>query len=79
MFIYPNPASDILNIAIKTDEKSETMIQILNSLGQVVYNKPVSLNIGENSIKLDVDDLKNGIYFVRTDINDKIITNKFVK
>ncbi len=56
--IFPNPASDILNI-ISSEEISE--IEIVNTLGQVVYRTEVN---SDNAV-CDVEDLPSGVYVVR--------------
>ena len=56
--LFPNPATDILNIA-----SSETIseIEIVNVMGQVV--KRIEVN-ADNAV-CDVEDLKSGVYVVR--------------
>lgn len=56
--IFPNPATDILNIT-SSEEISE--IEIVNTLGQVVYRKEVN---SDNAV-CDIEDLPSGVYMVR--------------
>ncbi len=74
--IYPNPATDILNI---TSSEAISEIEILNVMGQVV--KRIEVN-SDNAV-CDVEDLKAGVYFVRIYGNSRTSTTlserKFVK
>ena len=56
--IFPNPASDILNI---TSSEPISEIEIVNVMGQVV--KRIEVN-SDNAV-CDVEDLRSGVYVVR--------------
>ena len=56
--IFPNPANDILNI---TSSETISEIEIVNTLGQVVYRKEVN---SDNAV-CDIEDLPSGVYMVR--------------
>ena len=56
--LFPNPASDILNI---TSSETISEIEIVNVMGQVV--KRIEVN-ADNAV-CDVEDLKAGVYVVR--------------
>ncbi len=64
--LYPNPTSSILNI--KTNSKTISEIEIINSLGQTVLKQKYSESI-------DVSKLSPGCYFIR--INNSY--SKFIK
>ena len=56
--IYPNPASDILNI---TSSETISEIEIVNVMGQVVKR----LEVNADNAVCNVEDLKAGVYMVR--------------
>lgn len=56
--IFPNPATDILNI---TSPETISEIEIVNTLGQVVK----SIEVNSDSAVCNVEDLKAGVYMVR--------------
>lgn len=60
MRIYPNPATEVLNIDFLS-EPVDGALTIYNSLGQVV--KTIS-NIRSNSVSIETADFANGMYFV---------------
>ena len=70
--IYPNPTSNVLNIEASGNVQS---LAIYNTLGQEVMNKEVS---GTN-VRLDVSELNAGIYIVKTNVDGKISSTKFIK
>ncbi len=56
--LYPNPASEIISIKISNNKKGE-MIQIYNSVGQLVKAKEII-----ETAEIKIDDLQKGVYFV---------------
>ena len=60
--IYPNPASDNLTIAAK---KTVHKISLIDEYGRTV--KSISVSIPSNLIKVPIEDLKSGAYFVQID------------
>lgn len=70
--IFPNPARD--HIKITADENIEE-VTIRDMNGQVVYSNLFN----SNEIKLQLNELKDGIYFVQTKMNSNIITSKIIK
>lgn len=71
--IYPNPASDIVNI--KSSYPVET-IEIYDALGNKTTISPV--NYSENNIQLKINDLSKGIYFLRIKADNKVFSQKLI-
>lgn len=71
--IYPNPATSEINLAIPNNE-SIVSIKIYNQNGQLVKQifKP-------NAEKINISDLKTGIYFIRTDTDTNRYLSKMIK
>lgn len=72
--VYPNPATEILNIKTNNDE-TILEVQLINSLGQVLSKK--SLNAKETVI--NVQGLKAGFYLAQVRTANGVITKKFIK
>jgi hypothetical protein len=70
--LYPNPTTNVLNIE---SEGTIQNIAIFNVLGQEVVNKSTN----ESSIRLDVSGLNAGVYLVKTIIDGKVSSTKFIK
>jgi hypothetical protein len=62
--IYPNPASEIINIEL-IDKNNENTVRFYNALGQLLLSKTFS---GQKT-EIDVSGFSNGIYLIK--INDK--------
>ncbi|MCF0207475.1 MAG: T9SS type A sorting domain-containing protein [Bacteroidales bacterium] len=71
--IYPNPASNILNLQLNDIDNGT--LQIISLNGEIM--KEVQLNGECNSI--NISDLENGNYLYRVLSRDKVISGKFAK
>jgi hypothetical protein len=71
--IYPNPASDILNIAFINNQNLKQEVLIFNAIGQLI--KKMELFPTE---QINISDLPDGLYFVRLPICFNQ-TQKFIK
>ncbi|MBI9039681.1 MAG: T9SS type A sorting domain-containing protein [Bacteroidales bacterium] len=69
ILIYPNPASDVLNIASNNKIKH---IEILNFIGQNFFNK----KLDNNNIEINTSAFKSGIYFIRIETENGLKTKK---
>ncbi len=73
--IYPNPASS--SITINFVEKSkETLIEIMNDLGQLVYSEKADDCTKDCSKIIDMSPFMNGIYLFRIHTNGITYTKK---
>ena len=73
---YPNPASSTIYIQYELHDKTTQEVQlVLHSLtGSVIKTIPV--NAFENTIKIDVKDMAQGIYFCSLKINGVISSSR---
>ena len=76
--VYPNPATDVLNIEVNASQSSEMSINIYNLMGQKVMEKNVNLNMGINTPSINTADLTSGIYFVTVKAKGFENTMKFI-
>jgi len=61
--IYPNPASEIINIQFQSATDKEILLYLLDSKGGVVKTEKIEIATVEKTI--DLQDLPAGIYFIR--------------
>ncbi|MDC0230457.1 T9SS type A sorting domain-containing protein [Aureispira] len=68
--IYPNPSSNNINIELPVEllAKRHAIIKIYNTLGLSVKE----INSMQNNIKVNIDELENGVYFVRLESSNFI-------
>ena len=78
--VYPSPAKDMVNIIVESKRAMPSQLRLLNITGKVVYETVVSLQPGENKLKLELGKLKvaEGVYFVRLSSADGLLTKKIV-
>jgi hypothetical protein len=75
--VYPNPATDAVNVNL-TNEKNETVsLIVMNNLGQVVKSVVIG-NVSDVNYHLSTFDLKSGIYYIKTSVGDKSTTKKLI-
>lgn len=66
MHIFPNPATDIVNIRLKVTGDASYGIEIYNLQGSKVHQTiPSMFNTGEHIISTEINGLQAGTYFVR--------------
>jgi hypothetical protein len=60
--VFPNPVDNALNINFNTGLAQHIVINVLNSLGQVVATEDLGTVAGSRVVQVDVDNLAAGIY-----------------
>jgi|TARA_B110000261_G_scaffold20389_1_gene20627 hypothetical protein len=74
--IFPNPATNYLNVAITSNEVNKK-IQLIDLLGKVVYSNTLAKN--NSQLRVNTSNLLPGVYFVSVTSNNKSIrTSKIV-
>jgi hypothetical protein len=64
--VYPNPASDVLNIALTVPQAGEIVLELYDLTGRLVTSAAFTADsAGETSAKLDVSGLASGLYTLR--------------
>ncbi|MBR5982475.1 MAG: T9SS type A sorting domain-containing protein [Bacteroidales bacterium] len=74
MDIYPNPASDNAYINLNLTDNSEVSICIYNTAGQMVKTIDINLQSGENYVAVETSEFKSGMYIVKANIGNSVIT-----
>ena len=72
--IYPNPVGKELTINISDYQLSMAKILITDVTGKTLYSQNVSGSI----VKINTENLKNGVYFIALKNGDESIVNKFI-
>lgn len=74
LLLYPNPASDFVNIELKgLNTNLIENIRLTNNLGQQI----VFMNLNTDKYALNTNDLIPGFYFLQVESEGKIISKKF--
>ena len=72
--IYPNPSTGALYIVNNKSVKEISLLQILNSIGQTVFEETITSNYKN----IDLSKLNNGVYFVKIVSDKKSVIKRFV-
>ena len=76
VFLFPNPANNVLNIQFKNPVDGKLNVSISNVQGSIIRNA-----IFENStrqLQLNTSGISSGIYFVQIRTGDKVFTEKVI-
>ncbi len=73
--IYPNPTKDKINIKINVGNTQLKSLNILNTLGQVVFK----LNEVKNEEEINLSFLPSGVYYLKVDSNAGGSVGKIIK
>lgn len=76
--VYPNPVADDLTISSNFD-LSNSVIKIFNSLGQIVFQS-IQNDLTKNySLKLNLEKIPSGVYFIQLSGSDFFVNKQFIK
>ncbi|MCB9327235.1 MAG: T9SS type A sorting domain-containing protein [Lewinellaceae bacterium] len=78
--LYPVPATQGNNVSIQFNSSKyiDSSIKILDILGNIVTSNGFRINAGVNNYLLNTTSLAKGIYFVRIEAENKILTKKLI-
>ncbi len=76
--IYPNPASQSINIQLRSEDK-EMKTEIIDSKGSVVLLKKIKSLNGYYDEKINTGSLASGIYFIKISGPSKSLSKTFIK
>jgi len=78
MEIYPTPNDGKFSLRFTSMKNMSAQIEVLNLMGQDCYSTTIETRTGKNVLPLDVEVLKNGIYFLRVKSEHGYSISKFV-
>lgn len=75
--LYPNPASQYIELKVPHDYAAISSVKVYSITGATISQKAFSGN--EESLKYDISQFKNGIYFMEISAKNHRNTLKFIK
>ena len=80
MNIFPNPTNDKLNLSFNLHTSQDYRWLIYNELGAIVSQSRINNNYSSLNIieKINVSELKAGLYFISLITNDHVITKELI-
>lgn len=76
MNVYPNPATNNVNVDFTLQNDADATVELLNSLGQVVNTQVLGNVSGDQSVSIDVASLEAGMYIVKVKTTNGEITKR---
>ena len=73
--VFPNPAYDVANVEVDV-ENADVRMTVINATGQVITSKNYGTINGKMLLPVITNDLENGMYIIRLDIDDTVVTKK---
>lgn len=62
--LYPNPATDKVNVSIFVNKKEKAQLRIIDESGRIIKQQPWELAAGANALPININNLANGVYYV---------------
>jgi len=77
--VFPNPVQSQLNVQLTLTQSMDVNITVMNVTGQVIRQNQYQMINGQNDVVIPTSDLPSGVYMLRLETNDGVVTEKFVK
>ncbi len=77
--IYPVPSDKELNYEFYSDENSLINVSVMDVLGNIIMQEQTQAKRGVNKLKLNIEKLSEGVYFLRIGNGTELSQIKFVK
>lgn len=78
MKLYPNPASENVNISFTSSEMANATLTVCNLMGQVVYSENIAVSEGSNLVCVNTKAFSAGVYTVNIRTNKGTSTQKLI-
>ena len=76
--IYPNPTNGILNIEFSILNSQDIRLNLLNTIGEVIFTEGLSNHLGEYKRQINLQEYSKAIYFLEIQTNDGIVNKKLI-
>ena len=73
--VYPNPASDVLNISVPGLNGNQNSIRVVDMKGTVMMEEKITRSLQQ----INISRLPKGVYMLKLVNGDKTTTSKFIK
>ena len=76
LLVSPNPANEIVKVQLKETSSNIHGVSLFNVNGKLFIEKD---NLNNNTITLNIQDLPVGVYFLKVELENEVISKKLVK
>jgi Secretion system C-terminal sorting domain len=63
--VYPNPAADIIQVVVGSEDEASIEVQVINVIGQRIKSVQQNLLGGYTTVEINVSDIAQGVYAVK--------------
>jgi hypothetical protein len=77
MSLYPNPTTSVINVQTYSEQADNLTARINDVSGQIVMEKVISVQVGQNTSTFNISSLASGVYYIS--IRETFLTQRFVK
>lgn len=80
--LYPNPASELLNVSVKLEKASRISMKLVTMDGKDIFRmRSGNYSAGEHRLNIDLNKLNinSGTCFLQLMVNDRLITKEFIR
>lgn len=63
--VFPNPAKDLVQIVIRSEQRSAVTVQVIDNLGRVVLERKEDVFQGNNTLRIGLNNIPAGTYSLR--------------
>lgn len=78
--LYPNPANNTVNISFELKKDEDVTMEIYNMQGARVATPIIGNKTkGKHKVTLNTGNMSSGMYFVKLNYGEEMITKKFIK
>ena len=75
--LFPNPSSDVINLAFDNIVSEQITIEIYDVLGKL--NKIDNISVANTKFSIDISSLSRGIYIIKAYFGNSISVQRFIK
>jgi len=78
--VRPNPVvGSTLVLAVSIQQSNKSNVQVTGVDGKVIVQQAINLVSGNNMVNINISSVPPGIYLVRVQLADEVVTKKFIK
>lgn len=78
LHVFPNPAKDLLMIRMNKNIDTESIVEIYNYTGQLVFRRTTTFPSQESVETIDISGLAKGTYVIRLQSGNEQFTQRFI-
>ncbi|HRH64862.1 MAG TPA: PKD domain-containing protein, partial [Bacteroidia bacterium] len=70
-YIYPNPASEQLNVLLLANKTQKASFFIIDALGQVLFSREINISATEQNLSINCSSFSPGLYWIRLTVQGR--------